>query len=94
MSAWVTGLLIAALGRADRLESMLPIGADVRGAVLCTSRWNDQTHPMLELTKDRGLAAVDLQIEKLFDPRGRVNVDVSMGNQLTLCYLTGRLLPE
>jgi hypothetical protein len=33
-------------------------------------------HTLLNLTKDRGLAVVDMQREVVFNPRGRVDVDV------------------
>jgi len=38
-----------------------PVDADARGVMLCTRRYNDLTYTMLELTKDRGLAVIDVQ---------------------------------
>jgi hypothetical protein len=78
----------------DGFLSTWPVDANARGAVLCTRRWNDTTHTMLELTKDRGLAVVDLQIRHLFDPRGRFEVHVATGNSTTLPYLTERVLHD
>jgi hypothetical protein len=71
----------------DGFLSMWPVDANAR-------RSHGTTYAMLELTKDRGLAVVDLQIRQLFDPRGRVEVHVSTGNATTLPYLTERILHD
>jgi hypothetical protein len=83
-----------AIGDDDGFLSIWPVDANARGAVLCTRRSHGTTYAMLELTKDRGLAVIDLQIRQLFDPRGRVEVHVSTGNATTLPYLTERILHD
>jgi hypothetical protein len=63
--------LIEELDRRDEIGddgflSMWPVDADAHGAVLCTRRWNDLTYTILELTKDRGLAVLDVQVPRLY----------------------------
>ena len=78
----------------DGFLSVWPVDADARGAVLCTRRWNDLTYTILDLTKHRGLAVLDVQIPRLYDPRGRVDVHVSLGGGTKLPYLTARILGD
>lgn len=78
----------------DGFLSVRPVDAGSVGAVLCTRRYNDLTYAMLELTKDRGLAVVDVQTRQLFDPRGRVEVQVTLGGGAELPYLTTSILTD
>jgi hypothetical protein len=70
--------------------SMWPVDASALGAILCTSyhEWARTTYTLLDMTKDRGLALVDLQLRQVFDPRGRVDADVNTANGTRLPYLT------
>ena len=52
----------------DGFLSVRPVDADARGAVLCTRRWNDLTYTILDLTKHRGLAVLDVEIPRLYHP--------------------------
>ena len=45
-------------------------------------------------TMDRGLAVYDIELFRLYDPRGRVDVEVSLTGDLTLPYLTPALLRD
>lgn len=88
----------------DRIDAMgeagfLSIDPDVPnrdGLVLCTrwSTWLTTVHTLLNLTKDRGLAVVDMQRDVVFDPRGRVDVHVEMANRATFPYLTRSLIAD
>jgi hypothetical protein len=66
-----------------------PLGVGV------STRWQDHVvYTLLEMTKDRGLALVDLQPPQwqVFDPRGRVEVEVTLGNGTRLPYLTEQIV--
>ncbi|PBJ38737.1 hypothetical protein [Mycobacterium avium] len=78
----------------DGLVSMWPIDADARGALVCTRAGCNNTYAMLNLTKDRGLAVVDVQVRRLYDPRSHVDVQVSLGDGTNLPYLTAPLLED
>ncbi|MDE1675421.1 hypothetical protein [Nocardia gipuzkoensis] len=70
--------------------------ADVRGAVVCTW-WPSLTRNLrmvLDLTKGRGLAVLDPQTRRLYDPRGRADVLVTVGDGTVLPYLTKELLAD
>lgn len=70
--------------------------ADARGAVLCTS-WQSvprSTHILLELSHRHGLLLYDPQRDRLYDPRGGVVIDVSLGGQVSVPYLTENLIAE
>ncbi|MFD0364946.1 hypothetical protein ACFQZZ_26210 [Nocardia sp. GCM10030253] len=70
--------------------------ADSRGAVLRTWGPGRDQHllTVLKLTKDRDLAVLDAQTGHLYDPRGRVDVHVTVGDGRSLPYLTTALLAD
>ncbi|MFQ6331235.1 hypothetical protein ACLMAL_34575 [Nocardia sp. CWNU-33] len=70
--------------------------ADTRGAVVCTwwPSFTRNLRAVLELTKERGLAVVDPQARRLYDPRGRADVLVTVGDGTTLPYLTKELVED
>lgn len=82
----------------DRDDGFLSIDAvgDARGAVVCT-RWPTAAanlRTLLELTKDRDLALFDPQSGRLYNPRGKVDVNVTVGDGTTSPYLTEALLTD
>jgi hypothetical protein len=93
---------IEELDRVDAIDeeygflSMWPVGSSALGAILCTrsSEWARTIYTLLEMTKDRGLALVDLQRLQVFDPRGRVDVEVAIANGTRLPYLTEDLVRD
>ena len=94
--------LIAELDRMDAIAedggflSMWPVDAGVHGAILCTRwpEWDRTIHTLLEMTKVRGLAMVDLQQPQVFDPRGCTDVDVTIANGTRLPYLTEQIVVD
>jgi hypothetical protein len=72
------------------------IEADVRGVVLCTW-WETalaNVGAVLELTKDTGLAVLDVQTLRLFDPRGAIPLAVTLGDGTPVPYLSPSLLND
>jgi hypothetical protein len=49
---------------------------------------------LLLLTMDRGVGVYDIQLSRLYDPRGHVEVEVTLGDDLMLPYLTPALLRD
>jgi hypothetical protein len=94
--------LINELGRMDAVReeggfvSMWPVDASALGVILCTrwSEWASTTYTLLEMTKARGLALVDLQRDQVFDPRQSVDVEVSIANGTRLPYLTEQIVAD
>jgi hypothetical protein len=86
---------IEELGEEHHFLSAAP-DASALGALVCTSyrEWARTIHMLLELTKARGLALVDLQSRQVFDPRGSVDVEVSTDNGTRLPYLTEQLVRD
>ncbi|WP_406232681.1 hypothetical protein [Nocardia sp. NBC_01009] len=82
-------------GRSSADDLVVTI-ADSRGAVLRATGpgRNRHLHTVLELTKDRDLAVLDVQTGHLYDPRGHVDVLVTVGDGRTLPYLTAPLLED
>jgi acetolactate synthase regulatory subunit len=78
----------------DGFLSMWPVDTSVLGAVLCTRwpEWDHTIYTLLEMTRDRGLAMVDLQQDQVFDPRGRVDVEVTVANRTRFPYLTEQIV--
>jgi hypothetical protein len=69
--------------------------AERRGVIIATHRPEDGLlRFMLLSTMDRGLAIYDVELCRLYDPRGRVDLDVSLSGDLTLPYLTPALLRD
>lgn len=70
--------------------------SDARGTVVCTSWQTLATNirAMLELTRDHGLLLYDPQLERLYDARRRVDVEVTLGDGITVPYLSEALLAE
>ncbi|MEV5837455.1 hypothetical protein [Nocardia sp. NPDC052112] len=69
---------------------------DSRGAVLRTWGPNRAHHllAVLKLTKNRDLAVLDVETGHLYDPRGHVEVRVTVGDGRSLPYLTPALLED
>jgi hypothetical protein len=66
---------------------------DGRGVVIATHRPEDGLlHHLLLATKARGLAVFDVELLRLYDPLGCVDVEVSLPGGLTLPYVTPLLL--
>jgi hypothetical protein len=69
--------------------------ADRRGVIVATHRPEDGLlRFLLQSTMVRGLAVYDIELFRLYDPRGRVDVDVSLTGDITLPYLTPALLRD
>jgi hypothetical protein len=93
--------LIAELDRLDAIGengflSMWPVDAGGHGAILCTRwpEWDRTIHTLLEMTKERNLAMVDLQQRQVFDPRGCVDAEVMIANGTKLPYLTEQIIVD
>ena len=85
-----------AIGEDHGFLSMWPVDASALGAILCT-RYAESArtlHTLLDMTKERNLALVDLQLRQVFDPRGRVDVDVSVANGTRLPYLSKQIVRD
>jgi hypothetical protein len=87
---------IDAIGEESGFLSMWPVDSSALGAILCTrwSRWDSTIYTLLEMTKDRGLAVVDLPRRQVLDPRGRVDIEVSIANGTRLPYLTEQIVHD
>jgi hypothetical protein len=87
--------LVDALPDSGQLLCMVERSADSRGVIIATEQPEDGLlrHLLLE-TMDRGLAVYDLELFRLYDPRGRVDVDVELPGDVTLPYLTPALLRD
>jgi len=87
---------LGAVGDDHAFLSMWPVDASALGAILCTSyhEWDRTIYALLDMTRDRGLALVDLQLRQVFDPRGRVDVEVDIANGTRLPYLTEQIVRD
>ncbi|WP_433757264.1 hypothetical protein [Nocardia sp. CA-135398] len=88
--------LIAEIDRNGAAVGFVAAVADSRGAVLRTWGPNRGQHllAVLKLTKDRDLAVLDVETGHLYDPRGHVEVHVTVGDGRSLPYLTRALLDD
>ena len=93
--------LIAELDRLDAIGdngflSVWPVDAGVHGAILCTRwpEWERSIYELLEMTRARQLALVDLQQRQVFDPRGRIDAEVMIANGTKLPYLTEQIVVD
>jgi hypothetical protein len=69
--------------------------ADSQGVIIATHRPQDgPLRYLLMSTMVSGLAVYDIELFRLYDPSGRVDVDVSFAGDLTLPYLTPALLRD
>ncbi|OBF41674.1 hypothetical protein A5724_04905 [Mycobacterium sp. ACS1612] len=69
--------------------------ADSRGVIVETKQPEDGLlNYLLSETMDRGLAVYDLELFRLYDPRGRVDIDVKIQSDVALPYLTPTLLRD
>ena len=69
--------------------------ADASGAVIATGHPEDGLlRYLLQSAAVRGLAVYDIEFFRLFDPRGRVDVDVDLGGVAALPYVTPALLRD
>lgn len=69
--------------------------ADSRGVIVAMHRPEDGLlRFLLQSTMVRGLAVYDMELFRLYDPRGRVDVDVSLSGDVTLPYLTPALVRD
>lgn len=80
----------------DGFLSIWPVDASIHGAILCTRwpQWERTIYELLEMTRDRQLALVDLQRRQVFDPRGCVNAEVMIANGTKLPYLTEQIVVD
>lgn len=68
---------------------------DSRGAIIATKYPEEGLlREILLISMERGLAVYDLYLDRLFDPRGRVDVEVCLAGKVTLPYLTPALLHD
>ncbi len=88
--------LIAEINRNGGAVGFVAAAADSRGAVLRTWGPNRSRHllAVLELTKSRDLAVLDVETGHRYDPRGHVDVRVTVGDGRSLPYLTRALLED
>ncbi|WP_062983130.1 hypothetical protein [Nocardia anaemiae] len=88
--------LIAEIDRNGGAVGFVAAVADSRGAVLRTWGPNRGQHllAVLKLTKNRGLSVLDVETGHLYDPRGHVEVHVTVGDDRSLPYLTRALLDD
>ncbi|MFE9326891.1 hypothetical protein ACIHDR_35200 [Nocardia sp. NPDC052278] len=88
--------LIAEIDRNGGAVGFVAAVADSRGAVLRTWGPNRGRHllAVLKLTKDRDLAVLDVETGHLYDPRGHIDVRVTVGDGRSLPYLTPALLED
>ncbi|MEU6191515.1 hypothetical protein [Nocardia sp. NPDC047038] len=88
--------LVAEIERGGAAVGFDAVVADSRGAVLRT--WGpgrgQQLYTVLDLTKDRDLAVLDVENGQLYDPRGHADVRVTVGDGRRLPYLTAPLLED
>ncbi|MBX7430633.1 hypothetical protein JDV09_00695 [Mycobacterium sp. Y57] len=69
--------------------------ADARGAVIATDRPEDGLlRYLLQSAAARGLAVYDIELFRLYDPRGRVDVEVELCGLALLPYVTPTLLRD
>lgn len=80
----------------DGFLSIWPADTGAHGVVLCTRwpQWDRSIHTLLGLTRDRGLAMVDVQQRQVFDPRGAATVDAVTANRTRLPYLTESIVRD
>ncbi|MFI7671125.1 hypothetical protein [Nocardia sp. NPDC049526] len=88
--------LVAEIDRNGGAVGFVAAVADSRGAVLRTWGPNRGRHllAVLKLTKDRDLAVLDVETGHLYDPRGHIDVRVTVGDGRSLPYLTPALLED
>lgn len=86
----------AFLGELESVLASADVSEDARGAVVCTSWASVMTtmRAMLELTRDHGLPLYDPQIDRLYDPRHRVDLELVLGDGVTVPYVSEQLLAE
>ena len=60
---------IDAIGEENGFLSVWPVDSSALGAILCARwpQWDHTVYTLLHMTKDRGLAMVDLQRRQVFD---------------------------
>jgi hypothetical protein len=90
----LTDFLASLSGAAD-LTTAEP-SADARGVVLRT-RWEIMPatlRTLLELTADFGLPLYDPQVDRMYDPRGGLRIEVSLGDGVKVPYVSRALLDE
>lgn len=81
-------------GDDDQAFLSVPVTANAHGALVATW-WPSQLrnlYAVLELTKDRGLAVLDVQVPMLYDPRGHLDLRVRLGDGTDVPYLSPSLL--
>src|SRR3954466_13332341 len=87
--------LVDALPDSGEVLCLVERSADSRGVIIATEQPEDGLLRYLLLeTMDRGLAVYDIELFRLYDPRGRVDVDVELPGDVTLPYLTPALLRD
>jgi hypothetical protein len=80
----------------DRCFLTIDAEADAHGTVVCTSSItaDENAYALLEMTKGRDLAVFDPQTLRLYNPRGRVDIAVTLGDGTKLPYLTEHILAD
>ncbi|MFD0363859.1 hypothetical protein ACFQZZ_20610 [Nocardia sp. GCM10030253] len=87
---------VAEANRHSSADDLVVTIADSRGAVLRAKGpgRNRHLYTVLQLTKDRDLTVLDVQTGHLYDPRGHIDVVVTIGDGRRLPYLTAALLED
>ncbi len=80
----------------DERFLMVDPSCDARGSTIATS-WQtvaQNASTLLRMTYERGLLLYDPQYERLYDPRGSVEIGVRIGGGVQVPYLSESLLQE
>jgi len=87
--------LVEALPDDGEALCLVERSADSRGVIIGTDQPEDGLLRYLLLeAMDRDLAVYDINLFRLYDPRGRIDIDVELPDDVTLPYLTPALLRD
>src|SRR4029078_12650931 len=87
--------LVEALPDDGEAFCLVERSADSRGVIIGTDQPEDGLLRYLLLeAMDRDLAVYDINLFRLYDPRGRIDIDVELPDDVTLPYLTPALLRD
>jgi hypothetical protein len=87
--------LVDALPDSAEMACLAEHSADSRGVIITTTNPEDgPLRYLLRLTMASGLAVYDIELFRLYDPRGCVEIGVSLGGDDVLPYLTPALLRD
>lgn len=86
--------LNAGIGTGDDGFLAIEVEPDRRGVVVCIREplADEGLFEVLDLTRERDLVVFDVGTNKLYNPRGRVDIHVTVGDGTTLPYMTRDLV--